>query len=274
MHYSFRRTRRVFAIAVAVLVVMFGAWSASEQPIDQEYPATLNLVDAFLAARARHDFDAAAAYLADDISVILERGETRAGFDGMRHLIPAGATYTLGPRFTDANEVAWIETVVQHAPQPLLQTSRYAIIDGSASLPERTPAVERPTTLTRAMRAVVRESKITSVGVGGSQGVDVARIGNAPAGRGLLVALTVAVAGCVFAFGERPAPRRSAQAGRLIQGLNMYATASHVTSALLPVGGFPARATGDAGASADGGVSLVDARNGSTLSGCGPQRAL
>jgi hypothetical protein len=223
MHDCFRRTRRVFAIGMAALVVMLGV-SASAQRFDQEQAATLELVDAFLAARARHDFDGAATFLADHITVVLE-GETRTAFDGMRHLVPPGATYTVGPRHTDGNEVFWIETVVQQSPQPLSQTSRHAIVDGSASMPEPTPGVEPlPATSKRAVRAVVQDAAITSLVVRESAGVAGVGARDAPVLRVLIVGLAVSVVGCVVSCRARPARRTSANPGRLLQALNVHAS--------------------------------------------------
>jgi hypothetical protein len=139
--------------------------------------APVEVVDAFVAARAARDLEAVAALLQANASVMDTGRDLAAGVDGLYQLMPIGDTLVVGPRHQEENgDVSWSEMVLDNS-RPSWENNLNWWIDGnpavealqqmprtgetSATQPSANGAA--PTGYTRMMRVTATQAGITRI---------------------------------------------------------------------------------------------------------------
>jgi hypothetical protein len=130
--------------------------------------ASVNVVDAFIAARAARDLRTLAALVPADASVVDTASSTTVGGDAWYQLLPLAEVLEVGPRHLENDgDVTWSELVLDDG-RPSWENNLNWFVDGNSAV-EGAPLSRRdvpPSSRTRTMRASVTEAGITRLELG------------------------------------------------------------------------------------------------------------
>jgi hypothetical protein len=153
---------RSFACVATLPLVLLAVVNWMARPS----PASVEVVDAFIAARAARDVRTVAALLPAEASVVDTANAMAVGGDGWYELLPLAEVLEVGPRRLEKNgDVAWSELVLDDGRPTWENNLNWFIDDNTTPTPvsqHDVPSSGRP----RTMRATVTEAGITRLELG------------------------------------------------------------------------------------------------------------
>ena len=155
---------RSFACVATLPLVLLAAvnWMAGPAP------AAVEVVDAFIAARAARDLRTVAALVPSEASVVDTAHATAVSGDGWYQLLPLAEVLEVGPRHLENNgDVAWSELVLDDGRPSWENNLNWFVGDNTALASNPVIQHDAPSIVrTRTMRATVTGAGITRLELG------------------------------------------------------------------------------------------------------------